>query len=83
MKKLHFNDEFLVLLWPLISRLFTCSNEEKKLKKTKGACYSPIFMAARCTKNITIPLQGCLFGQKTYTHGLHLFCDPLEWNSTL
>jgi hypothetical protein len=32
MRKSHFNDEFLVLLGPIISRLFTCSNEEKKLK---------------------------------------------------
>ncbi len=39
MRKSHFNDEFLVLLGPIISRLFTCSNEEKK-----GACYSPISM---------------------------------------
>ncbi len=30
MRKSHFNDEFLVLLGPIISRLFTCSNEEKK-----------------------------------------------------
>jgi hypothetical protein len=30
---------FLVLLGPIISRLFTCSNEEKK-----GACSSPISM---------------------------------------
>jgi hypothetical protein len=28
MRKSHFNDEFLVLLGPIISRLFTCSNEE-------------------------------------------------------
>jgi len=40
----HF-DEFLVLLGPIISRLFTCSNEEKKwTKTTKGACSSPISM---------------------------------------
>jgi hypothetical protein len=32
-------------LGPIISRLFTCSNMEKnKLKKTKGACSSPISM---------------------------------------
>jgi hypothetical protein len=43
MRKSHFNDEFLVLLGPIINRLFTCSNEEKKLK-TKGACSSPISM---------------------------------------
>jgi len=34
-RKSHFDDEFLVLLGPIISRLFTCSNEEKKLKKKK------------------------------------------------
>jgi hypothetical protein len=33
-----------VLLGPIISRLFTCSNAENKLKKTKGACSSPISM---------------------------------------
>jgi len=27
--KSHFNDEFLVLLGPIISRFFACSNEEK------------------------------------------------------
>jgi hypothetical protein len=32
-------------LGPIISRLFTCSNAEKnQLKKTKGACSSPISM---------------------------------------
>jgi hypothetical protein len=40
MRKSHFNDEFLVMLGPIISRLFTCSNEEK----TKGAYSSPISM---------------------------------------
>jgi len=36
MRKSHFNDELLVLLGPIISRLFTCSNEEKtKTKKQK------------------------------------------------
>jgi hypothetical protein len=30
MRKSHFNDDFLVLLRPIISKLFTCSNEEKK-----------------------------------------------------
>jgi hypothetical protein len=34
-----------VLLGPIISRLFTCSNAKKKIKKkTKGACSSPISM---------------------------------------
>jgi hypothetical protein len=45
MRKLHINDEFLVLLGSIISRLFTCSNVEKnQIKKTKGACSSPISM---------------------------------------
>jgi hypothetical protein len=45
MRKSHFHDEVLVLLGPIISRLFTCSNEEKNnIKKTKGACSSPISM---------------------------------------
>jgi hypothetical protein len=39
MRKSHFNDEFLVLLGPIISRFFACSNEEKK-----GARSSPISM---------------------------------------
>jgi hypothetical protein len=42
MRKSHFNDEFLLLLGPIISRLFRCSNEEKIKKKTKGACSGPI-----------------------------------------
>ncbi len=32
MKKSHFNDEFLALLGPIISRFFACSNEEKTNK---------------------------------------------------
>jgi hypothetical protein len=39
MRKSLFNDEFLMVLGPIISRLFTCLNEEKK-----GACSSPISM---------------------------------------
>jgi hypothetical protein len=35
MWKSHFNDEFLVLLGPIISRLFTCSNAEKTFKKQR------------------------------------------------
>jgi hypothetical protein len=38
MSKSHFNDEFLVLSGPIISRFLACSNEEKKkTKTTKGA----------------------------------------------
>jgi hypothetical protein len=55
MRKSHFNDEFLVLLGPIISRLFTCSNDEKKIKnkKTKGACYSPISMVSIFTNIVS------------------------------
>ncbi len=35
MIKSHFNDEFLVLLGPIISRFFACSNEEKKPKQQR------------------------------------------------
>jgi len=34
-EKITLFDEFLVLLGPIISRLFACSNEDKKNKKTK------------------------------------------------
>ncbi len=44
-EKITLFDEFLVLLGPIISRLFACSNEGKKsTKTTKGACSSPISM---------------------------------------
>jgi hypothetical protein len=42
-EKITLFDEFLVLLGPIISRVFACSNEEKNLT-TKGACSSPISM---------------------------------------
>jgi hypothetical protein len=32
-EKITLNDEFLVLLGPIISRLFTCSNEKKNKQK--------------------------------------------------
>jgi hypothetical protein len=36
MRKSHLNDEFLVLLGPIISRHFTCSNSEKnKIKEQR------------------------------------------------
>jgi hypothetical protein len=43
-EKITLFDEFLVFLGPIISRFFTCSNEEKnektknKKQKTNGAC---------------------------------------------
>ncbi len=33
MRKSHFNDEFLVLLGPIISSFFACSNKEKNKPK--------------------------------------------------
>ncbi len=38
-----------MLLGPIISRLFACSNAEKKFKKTKGACSSPISLVQTFT----------------------------------
>ena len=35
-EKMTFFDEFLVLLGPIISRFFACSNEEKINKNNKG-----------------------------------------------
>jgi hypothetical protein len=35
-EKITLYDEFLVLLGPIISRLFTCSKEEKITKNNKG-----------------------------------------------
>ncbi len=62
MRKSHFNDEFLVLLGPIISRFFACSNEEKKLTQTtKGACSSPISMGTRSKWDQNWSLKKCLF----------------------
>ncbi len=48
MRKSQSNEQFLVLLGPIISRCFECSNEEKnKPKTTKGACSSPISMLTK------------------------------------
>ncbi len=45
MRKSHLNEEFLVLLGPIISRFFLHVQMRKKLTKTtKGACSSPISM---------------------------------------
>ncbi len=60
MRKSHLNDGFLVLLGPIISRLFTCSNEEKK-----GACSSPISMS--------LPHWGWLVEQKLMLTKLQLW----------
>jgi hypothetical protein len=50
--KITLFDEFLLLLRPIISRVFTCSNEEIK---TKDACFSPISMGV-CDPVVTVGL---------------------------
>jgi hypothetical protein len=72
MRKSHFNDEFLVLLGLIISRLFTCSNEEKKLKKQsvlalvlslcdKGAVGVSIFMLSITNKPFMLSVTNKAF----------------------
>jgi hypothetical protein len=52
MRKSHVNDEFLVVLGPIISRLFTCSSEEKRvLALVLSLCHFPI------KKNLMAPYQ--------------------------
>ncbi len=62
MRKSHFNDEILVLLGPIISRFFACSNEEKNIKTIKGVCSSPISMG----KTDSIPWMRDLFKLDVY-----------------
>jgi len=58
MRKSHFNDEFLVLLGPKISRFFASSNDEKKsTKTTKGACSSPISRLTTNPPQVSFKLQ--------------------------
>jgi hypothetical protein len=38
MRKSHFNEQFLVLLGPIISRFFGCSNEEKNKPRQQSMC---------------------------------------------
>ncbi len=55
MRKSHLNDEFLVLLGPIISRFFTCSNEEKINQNNKG-CVLLFYLCDSnkiCTGHIT------------------------------
>ena len=74
MRKSHFNDEFLVLLGHIISRLFTCSNAEKnKLKKTKVACSSPISM-------IAIDLHIPMFVERKFCYSA-LFTNLVGWHA--
>jgi hypothetical protein len=46
MRKSHFNDDFIVLLGPIISRFFACSNEEKKSKQQR---VHAIILSVCCT----------------------------------
>ncbi len=57
-----------MLLGPIISRLFTCSNEEKNIKnKTKGTCSSPISMG-NTHNDFTYNIHKCDINY----NGLHL-----------
>jgi hypothetical protein len=38
MRKSHFKEQFLVLLGPVISRFFACSNEEKNKPRQQSMC---------------------------------------------
>jgi hypothetical protein len=37
-RKSHFNAEFLLLLGPIISTSFACSNEEKEINQNNSRC---------------------------------------------
>ncbi len=47
MSKSHFNDEFLVLLGPIISRFFASSNEEKNKPKQQRV-HALVLSLCRC-----------------------------------
>ncbi len=51
MIKLHFNEQFLRLLGPIISRFFACSNEEKKSTKTTKCVCSSLISMIECHKH--------------------------------
>jgi hypothetical protein len=38
MRKSHFNEQFLMLLGPIISKFFACPNEEKNKPKQQRVC---------------------------------------------
>ena len=58
MRKSHFHDEFLVLLWPIISWFFACSNEVKINQNNKGYLYGMIVLfhqPQESTKYFSLP----------------------------
>jgi hypothetical protein len=63
MRKSCFNDEFLVLLGPIISRLFTCSNEEKNLKNKQRVLALVISLWQRLTDKQLAFGQRCRVAQ--------------------
>ncbi len=74
------NEQFLVLLGPIMSRFFACSNEEKLIQTTKNACSSRISMISSSltpgnTKggSITVPLTSCLTGLESAVWQLTIF----------
>jgi len=69
MRKSHYNDEFLVLLGPIISRLFTCSNEEKGcLLKSYLYDFGDIILKIRSIKTRSIKIQS------TKTLSIRTYC---------
>jgi hypothetical protein len=73
MRKSHFFDEFLVLLGPIASRIFACSNEKKKLTKTtKVAHSSPISMDFSGKAGIYL---------KLVRDKLFLTISPISWSA--
>jgi hypothetical protein len=54
MRKSHFFDEFLVLLGPILSRFFACSNEEKNKQKQQRVLVVVLSLWARSLTNISL-----------------------------
>ncbi len=63
MRKSHYNKQFIVLLGPIISRFFACSNEEKKPNQQSvqalvlSICPSLMFETAALLTNIRLKVN--------------------------
>jgi hypothetical protein len=77
MRKSHFNDEFLVLLGPIISRLFTCSNAEKNKQRVLALVLSiwfdPITIAITTAVTVAIVIDN-VWAQPMFCIA-YLFCS--------
>ncbi len=54
MRKSHFNKQFLVLLGPIITSFFACSNEEIFLPKQLRVCALVLSLWSDLVKSLTI-----------------------------